>query len=80
MPWTITSNRALEHGKILRHSSTAIPKIFLHESYTSKIRTNLSILINRLFKSKDLERVKGIEPSSSAWEAFAIPNFSIFYQ
>ena len=44
-----------------RHLPTTTLKVFLHETYTGKNCTILSIYINRLFKSKDLERVKGIE-------------------
>jgi hypothetical protein len=48
-------------------------KTILHNSYTGNFRDILSPNINGLDKSKDLERVKGIEPSSLAWEAKALP-------
>jgi hypothetical protein len=42
----------------------ANPQIFLHKAHTGKKRQFLPMEINGLHKSKDLERVKGIEPSS----------------
>ena len=59
-----TSVIVLENGEFLRHLPAPTPKVFLHKSYTGQKCAILSIYINRLFKSKDLERVKGIEPSS----------------
>jgi hypothetical protein len=40
------------------------PQVILHISHTGKNRRILSIFFKPLNKSKDLERVKGIEPSS----------------
>jgi hypothetical protein len=42
----------------------ANPQFMLHNSYTGQNGRKLSIIFNGLDKSKDLERVKGIEPSS----------------
>ena len=47
-----------------QRETQANPQVFLHKSHTGKKRYNLPIFINGLYESKDLERVKGIEPSS----------------
>jgi hypothetical protein len=47
-----------------QRETQANPQVFLHNSHTGKKRYILSSLINGLYESKDVERVKGIEPSS----------------
>jgi hypothetical protein len=48
----------------LRMCSETNPQNILHKTYTGDFGNILSIYFNGLDKSKDLERVKGIEPSS----------------
>ena len=51
----------------------ATPQTILHKTYTGQNQRFLSLYFKSLDESKDLERVKGIEPSYSAWEAAALP-------
>ena len=50
--------------KIAHDALPTIPQIFLHNTYTGKNPRFLLLYFRYLLESKDLERVKGIEPSS----------------
>jgi hypothetical protein len=51
--------------RVSRHRETqANPQLILHNSYTGQNKHFFLLYFKALFESKDLERVKGIEPSS----------------
>ena len=63
------SAEVVEGGKHQRDNSAN----FLRNTYTGQPHGFLSMFYKPGDKSKDLERAKGIEPSSLAWEAKALP-------